>query len=197
MLLQIEVILTIFASFLIGIYTQVNPSCRQIDFNETSSILEFEECGNSNNLVINSYNDVSFEPFRGDAIYFLSNGVIGPSCLRTASFFRVNTNTQIDVLIYLNSNIEGDNSYVQINMLDTNDGNAYLMGEVTVSSEWHIFNGGSNIYIDNAKFEIRAFVSAEAFLAIEYLHITNPSIPELYCRRTTTTSTSTTTQKNH
>lgn len=61
------------------------------------------------------------------------------------------SNTEIDSIIYLNSNTEDFESFVQIQAVDTEDGDVYVVGMVGVSDEWNIFHEVFSRRIDNAK----------------------------------------------
>lgn len=132
-------------------YTQVRPSCRQIDFNDEASLLEFEPCEDLSVFGIKSYADVTFAPFRSNAENHLSNIQEGFSCFRTKQIFNLDSNTQIDSIIYLNSNTEDFESFVEIQAFDTEEGDVYTVGKVLVSPQWNVFHEVFSRNIYNAK----------------------------------------------
>lgn len=120
-----------------------NNNCLQIDFDNENSFLEFEACEDLKEFAIQSYADVSIEPFRSDAENHLSNiGQVGFLCLRAQKTLNLTIYTEIDSLIYLNSNTEDMDSYVEILAFDTEEGGTYTVGdgEVGVSTEWNIYH---------------------------------------------------------
>lgn len=129
----------------------------QIDFDDEASILEFEPCEglNADMFGIKSYADVPFEPFRSNAENHLSNISPGFSCFRTTETFYLDLRTEIDSIIYLNSNVENSGSYVEIRAFDTEEGDLYTVARVEPSQEWivfsELFNDVFTTSIDNAK----------------------------------------------
>lgn len=134
-----------------GTYSQVRPSCRQIDFNNETSTNEFEPCEDLNVFGIKSYSDVSITPFRSDAEFHLSNIDVGYACIRTIQTFNLDSNTEIDSIIYLNSNPADTQSFVEISAFDTEDGDVYTLGRVIVSDEWNEFHSYFSRSINYAK----------------------------------------------
>lgn len=123
-----------------GTYAQIRPSCRQIDFNYEASLDEFEPCEFLNVFGIKSYADVPFEPYRSNAENHLSNIHIGFSCFRTKQIFNLDIYTEIDSTIYLNSNSEDSESYVEILAFDTEEGDLHPVGTIVPSHEWNYFS---------------------------------------------------------
>lgn len=148
MLVKLEIIFAICC--LTGVYMQIRPSCRQIDFNEMNSTLEFEPCEALEMFVIKSYADVQIDSFRSDVENHLTNREVGISCFRTTQIFNLDSNTQFDSMIYLNSNNEADDSFVDIQAFDVDDGEVHFAGGVTVSNEWNALYVGFGLTI-NAK----------------------------------------------
>lgn len=134
-----------------GTYTQDRPSCYQWDFNSETYFNEFEPCEGLDVLGLKSYNDVPFEPYRSDVDKHLGNIQAGYACLQSKATFNLDSYTEIDALIYLNSNIEDLESNVTIQAFDTELGEIYPLGTVRVSNEWNQFYARFSRSIDNAK----------------------------------------------
>lgn len=83
--------LGLFIYYFTGTYilAQINPSCRQIDFNDAASLDEFEQCEECDMFDIKPYADVPFQSFRSDVENHLSNVNIGCSCFRTKQIFNL------------------------------------------------------------------------------------------------------------
>ncbi len=147
-------LLLLLMCYITGTYTQIRPSCRQIDFNDVDSVDQFEQCEDLNVFGIKSYADVPFEPFRYDVENHLSNIEIGYSCFRTRETFNLDTNSEIDSIIYLNSSPADYELYVEITAFDTQGGEVYVVGNVTVSDEWNFFSRKFSRSLGYAKVKI-------------------------------------------
>lgn len=149
MLLKVELFCII--SCLTGIFMQIRPSCRQIDFNLMESIDEFESCDDGEMFYIKPYEEVSFDSYRNVENH-LSNAGVGLSCSRTVQIFNLDSNTEIDALIYLNSLNAEDELFVEIQAFDMVESSFYNVGSVlTTSNDWNEFHAEFNLTIENAK----------------------------------------------
>lgn len=136
-------------------YSQINPSCAQIDFNNVTALDAFESCDNFFTILgIKSYEDVSLEPFRNDAEFHLSNIEIGWSCVKTKQTFNLDENTEIELAIYLNTKPGDSDIFVEILAFDTEVGDVFSVGSIVVSDEWKIFHTKFTHSVRNAKVKV-------------------------------------------
>lgn len=150
MVFKVAIFFTIFVYYITGINT-VNRSCRLIDFNYRDSVFEFDECNDVNLFTYKSYGEGSLSPFRNDSVNYLSNDVAGFSCFASTQLFYLDEFTEFDLIIYLNSDVVSDTSYVEIQVYDTDEGGVFLLGRLELNSEWIVFNNHSAPSIENAQ----------------------------------------------
>lgn len=154
MALKVEFVFAISMYYISRILAQ-SPSCRLIDFNKTDSVFEFDACFVGNLFDVKSYEDTpSLIPFRSDSVHYLSNDVEGLSCFTSWQTFHLDEFTEFDMIIYLNSPILFDSSYVEIQVYDTDEGEVTFLGRLEVSPDWIEFNknfGEFGLIIENAQ----------------------------------------------
>ncbi|XP_037031475.1 uncharacterized protein LOC119070989 isoform X2 [Bradysia coprophila] len=182
---------------LIGISADDNFGCRKIDFNKINSINMFDQCSSASDFAITSYEDNPTVPNYLDALYYLSNTQVGWSCISTIDHFTLEADTEFSTSIFLQSLIIDDMSHVEIEVIDLDDQSSVFPVINAVASPryvWTPYNIKLGRNVANAKISIRALVTAQAKLAIQYLHILNPRIDEALCEiddETTTEETTT------
>lgn len=92
-------------------------SCAQIDFNRTS-YSEFQECIGKYHPIFSIKDYASngeIKPYRATSRYFLSNNFNLYSCVESAMYFAIDTNTTIEAAIFLKS---VDGSFLEIVIYD-------------------------------------------------------------------------------
>lgn len=136
-----------------GINTQINPSCRLIDFNNTDSVLEFEQCLISPEFILQSYLDEPLIPFRDNLVNYLTNIGPGWSCFSTTQKFRLGENTEFDTAIYLQSPVIDDSSFLEIAVFNVDDGSVIPIISAVVNPLhiWNEFHTIFNSRVDNAQ----------------------------------------------
>lgn len=136
MTLKIEFIFTILACYSAGIYAEDNLSCHQVDFNKTESYNEFEACLEHSPLVLKSYEDAPFPPYRDDAKYYLSNDQVGNSCFTTIEMFDLDEYTEFYLAIYFNSGVIDDSSYFEVQLYIDSTITLVKSIPISLSNEW-------------------------------------------------------------
>lgn len=107
-----------------------NPSCATYDFNDPSILSEFEDCSaipgmsSSRPLIIESYSDSLFEPFREESQYYLTtNKSVNTDitqCLSSKSLYRGNfSSISFQIGIHLR-NINQNDIYNNVQLFVTN-----------------------------------------------------------------------------
>lgn len=100
-MVKVKHILITFGYFLTGINTQDNLKCRQIDFNNSESILEFEPCGSE--FIMKTFLDEPIDSCGIDSVNYLSNDQWGWSCFSSIQSFTLDENTEFFSAITLES----------------------------------------------------------------------------------------------
>lgn len=139
--------------FTTGVYTQ--GSCFQVDFNDQNALNAFESCEDINMLGIKSYKDAPIESYRNYPEFYLSNIQSGWSCISTTQTFNLDINTEMDLIIYLNSEAVDSDAFVEIQAFDTEGGDVYTFGIIDVSGDWNIFHAKFSRSVNNAKVSLQ------------------------------------------
>lgn len=153
-MIKINYLLITFGCFLSGIYTQDNLSCRQIDFNRTDSILDFETCVLGNEFTIKSYSDELLDPYRNDSANYLT-GLSGWSCFSTIKSFTLDQYSEFHLALYLQSAFADDQSFLQIQVIDVGVGSIFRILNEGVTNKWNEYDIKFDRPVENAKVSIK------------------------------------------
>lgn len=130
-----EISIKLFVILFILIETQCtlsqNPTCAIYDFNDPSTLNELQDCSaiqgmsGSQPLIIESYDDSSFSPFRPNSQYYLTTNKSVNSditqCLSTKTLFRGNFSTvSFQIGINLRNNNQTIDAYNNVQVFVSN-----------------------------------------------------------------------------
>lgn len=164
-MIKVKHILITFGYILTGINTQDNLQCRQIDFNNSESVLEFEPCFVGNEFIMKTYLDEPIDSCRIDSVNYLSNGqseLEEWSCFSSINSFTLDENTEFFTAISLQSIDVDDASFVEIQVFDM-EGTVIpvINAGVTLNNVCKEFYGKLEESVENAKVHRKLFFVIE------------------------------------
>uniref|UniRef100_A0A182K086 Uncharacterized protein n=1 Tax=Anopheles christyi TaxID=43041 RepID=A0A182K086_9DIPT len=178
-----------------------DSSCTQIDFDE-ATVSSLRQCGYMQEFIAKRYDDSShFDPYREDAVYYLSHRWQGLTCGETVNTYAFNAETELRMAYNL---VFDSGATLEVRVFDeerTDPDNKPTLVEywsTTVSTDgWGYFREKLNKTVKQARIQIEANINAGSDLAIEYLTIFNYEVETEECSiidefSTTTAAPSTT-----
>ncbi|XP_049300840.1 uncharacterized protein LOC125774712 [Anopheles funestus] len=196
-----------------------STSCTQIDFDE-ATLSSLQKCEYVQEFIVKRYNESNhFNPYRPEAVHYLSHRWQGLSCGETVNTYSFNEETELRMAYNL---VFDSGAMLEVRVFDEDrldsDNKPTLVEiwhRVTTTEGWGLFREKLNKTVKKARIQIEANINAGSDLAIEYLTIFNyevetdecsnidefsttvpvPSSTEPATTSTTTIATETTTQQ--
>uniref|UniRef100_A0A182VZT8 Uncharacterized protein n=1 Tax=Anopheles minimus TaxID=112268 RepID=A0A182VZT8_9DIPT len=162
-----------------------STSCTQIDFDE-ATLSSLHKCEFTQEFIVKRYEEsVHFDPFRPEAVYYLSNRWQGLTCGETVDTYSFNAETELrmaynlvfdigatlEVRVFDEDRLDSDNKPTLVEIWRT----------VTSTDGWGLFREKLNKTVKKARIQIEANINAGSELAIEYLTIFNYEVETEEC----------------
>uniref|UniRef100_A0A8W7PSK1 Uncharacterized protein n=1 Tax=Anopheles coluzzii TaxID=1518534 RepID=A0A8W7PSK1_ANOCL len=160
-------------------------SCTQLDFDE-ATVSSLRKCEYMQEFVAKRYDESdNFEPYRSDAVYYLSHRWQGLTCGETVNTYAFNAETELRMAYNL---VFDSGAMLEVRVYDeehTDPDNKPTLVEywsTKVSTDgWGYFREKLNKTVKQARIQIEANINAGSDLAIEYLTIFNYEVETEEC----------------
>ncbi|XP_040159377.1 cell wall integrity and stress response component 1-like [Anopheles arabiensis] len=160
-------------------------SCTQLDFDE-ATVSSLRKCEYMQEFVAKRYDESDhFEPYRSDAVYYLSHRWQGLTCGETVNTYAFNAETELRMAYNL---VFDSGAMLEVRVYDeehTDPDNKPTLVEywsTKVSTDgWGYFREKLNKTVKQARIQIEANINAGSDLAIEYLTIFNYEVETEEC----------------
>uniref|UniRef100_A0A182Y3Z7 Uncharacterized protein n=1 Tax=Anopheles stephensi TaxID=30069 RepID=A0A182Y3Z7_ANOST len=162
-----------------------DSSCTQLDFDETT-LSSLKECDYMQEFIVKRYDESThFDPYRPEAVHYLSHRWQGLTCGETVHTYSFNEETELRMAYNL---VFDSGATLEVRVFDEDrrdTDNRPTLVEVwhTTSSTngWGYFREKLNKTVKQARIQIEANINAGSDLAIEYLTIFNYEVETEEC----------------
>ncbi|XP_052891517.1 mucin-5AC-like [Anopheles moucheti] len=162
-----------------------STSCTQIDFDE-ATLSSLRKCDYKQEFIAKRYDASNqFDPYRPEAVHYLSHRWQGLSCGETVNTYSFNEETELRMAYNL---VFDSGALLEVRVFDEDRMDAEnkptlveVWHTVTSTEGWGLFREKLNKTVKKARIQIEANINAGSDLAIEYLTIFNYEVETEEC----------------